>query len=169
MKATGIAVAGIVLLLAAIAAFAPATLVDRRLAVASSGKLRLADAAGTVWNGTGMLTDATGAWRVPVGWALSASAIARGTISVALLPVAGVTPSGTLDIGTDAATLRDVVIEIPATVVASALPARAAVALGGTLVLTAPSFAWNGERGSGVLNVRWRDARLVAGGTAADL
>ncbi len=88
---------------------------------------------------------------------------------MALQPDAGATPSGTLDIGIDAAALRDVVVEIPAAAVTSMLPARAAVAVGGTLVVTAPAFAWSGERGSGAMSVRWRDARLVAGGTVADL
>ena len=67
------------------------------------------------------------------------------------------------------ATLRDVVVELPATVLASALPGRAAIVLGGTVTLTAPAFEWNGERGNGTVNARWRDARLVAAGTIADL
>jgi general secretion pathway protein N len=169
MKAAGVAIVGFVLLLAAIAAFAPASLVDRRLSATTSGKLRLSDAAGTVWNGTGILTDAAGAWRVPVGWSVSVPALARGAFTITLLPTAGASPRGTIQIATDAATLRDVVVELPATLLASALPGRAPVVLGGNLALNTSAFEWNGERGSGALNVRWHDARLVAAGTTADL
>ena len=169
MKSAAVAIVGFALLLGAIAAFAPASLIDRRLAAVSSAKLRVADAAGTVWSGTGILTDATGSWRVPVGWSVSALALARGAFNVTLLPAAGATPRGTIDIATNAATLRDVVVELPATVLASALPSRAAIVLGGTVTLTAPAFAWNDERGNGALNAQWRDARLVVAGTNADL
>jgi len=169
MRPAAVAIVGFALLLAAIAAFAPASLIDRRLAAASSAKLRMADAAGTVWSGTGILTDATGSWRVPVGWSVSALALARGAFNVALLPAAGATPRGTIDITPNAAALRDVVVELPATALASALPGRAAIVLGGTVTLTAPAFAWDRDRGTGALNARWRDARLVAAGTNADL
>jgi hypothetical protein len=169
MKSALVAVVGCVLLLAAIAAFAPASLIDRRLAAVSGGTVRLSDAAGTVWNGTGILTDAGGSWRVPVGWSASVPALVRGAFRIALLPAAGAVPRGTIDIASGAAALRDVVVELPATVLTSALPGRAPIVLGGKLAFTSSAFEWNGERGSGTLNVRWRDARLVAAGTTADL
>ena len=169
MKPAVGALVGFVLLLVAIAAFAPASLIDRRLAATSSGNLRMSEAAGTVWNGTGILTDATGSWRVPVGWSVSVAALARETLGITLLPAGGATPRGKIDFATDTAALHDVVVEIPATVLASALPAKGAIVLGGNLAFTASSFDWNGERGSGALNVQWRDARLVAAGTTADI
>ena len=169
MKSAAGAIVGFVLLLVAIAAFAPASLIDRRLASTSSGKLRMSDAVGTVWNGSGILTDATGSWRVPVGWSVSAPALARETLRITLLPAAGEAPHGTIDFTTGAARLRDVMVELPATVLTSALPGRAAIALGGNLTVAAPAFEWNGERGNGALTVRWRDARLVAAGTTANL
>ncbi len=39
--------------------------------------------------------------------------------------------------------------------------------IGGTIA--AGAFAWDGPRGSGALDARWRDARLVAAGTVASL
>ena len=169
MKPAVGALVGFVLLLVAIAAFAPASLIDRRLAATSSGKLRMSEAAGTVWNGTGILTDATGSWRVPVGWSVSVPALAHETLGITLLPVGGASPRGRIDFATDAAALHDVVVELPATVLASALPTKGVIVLGGNLAFTASAFDWNGERGGGVLNVRWRDARLVAADTMADL
>ena len=169
MKSALVAIVGLVLLLAAIAAFAPASLIDRRLAAASSGTLRMSDARGTVWNGTGILTDGSGSWRLPVGWSVSAPALVRGVLNITLVPAAGTTPRGTIDIAAGAATLRDVVVELPAAVLTSALPGRAAIVPGGNLAFTAGAFEWNGERDSGALSMQWRDARLVAAGTAADL
>ena len=70
---------GLLLLVIAVAAFAPARLVDLQLAQASDGRLRLADAAGTVWRGDGIVTDARGALRLPV----SLAALAAGALSAA--------------------------------------------------------------------------------------
>lgn len=169
MKSAAGAIIGFVLLLAAIAAFAPASLIDRRLSSIFSGKLRMSDAVGTVWNGSGILTDATGSWRMPVGWSVSVPALAREALRITLLPIAGASPRGTIDFGTGATTLRDVVIELPANVLTGALPGRAALVVGGNLTIAAAAFDWNGERGNGAMNVRWRDARLVAAGTTTDL
>jgi hypothetical protein len=169
MKPAVGALVGFVVLLVAIAAFAPASLIDRRLAATSSGKLRMSEAAGTVWHGTGILTDATGSWRVPVGWTVAVPALVHETFSITLRSAGGTAPRGTIDFATSTAALHDVVVEIPATVLASALPAKGAIVLGGNLAFTASAFDWNGERGSGALNVQWRDARLVAAGTTADL
>jgi uncharacterized membrane protein len=157
------------LLLAAIAAFAPATLVDRRLAGASAGRLRVSDAAGTVWNGTGMLTDATGAWRVPVGWSVAAPALAVGNSTSSCCPPSARRRAARSTSPRTGGTVRDLAVELPATALASALPGRAPVVLGGTVTLTAPAFTWNGERGNGAISAQWRAARLIAGGTLADL
>ena len=55
MRAAALGIVGCALLVAAFAAFAPATLVDRRVAAATGGKLRVVDAEGTVWTGRGAL------------------------------------------------------------------------------------------------------------------
>ena len=85
-------------------------------------------------------------------------------------PAAGATtPRGTLDAATTGFSLHDATIEFPASALADALPGRAPVVLGGTVTLAAGAFAWDGQRGSGALDARWRDARLVAAGTVASL
>ncbi len=89
MKATVLGIVACALLVAAFAVFAPATLVDRRLAAVSGGKLRVLAAEGTVWRGRGALGDAAGTWRLPVAWTVDATALARGTLAVALAPPAG--------------------------------------------------------------------------------
>ena len=170
MRIVAIVITGIALLLTAVAALAPATLVDRRLAAATAGRLRIADAAGTVWNGRGLLTDATNTWRVPLAWTVSTGALIRGALQVAVTPAGGgETPHGTIDLTSDTASLREFVFDVPAATLAGALPPRSAVTLGGSVSLESPSFDWNGQNGAGTLNARWRGARLVAAGAVADL
>jgi general secretion pathway protein N len=170
MKPAAIGIIACALLVLAIAAFAPASLLDRRIATATGGKVRLVDASGTVWNGRGALASEAGTWRSPIAWTVAWTALAQGTLAVAFEPAAGTTaPRGTLDAATNGFSLHDVTIELPAGALADALPGRAPVALGGTVTLAAGAFAWDGQRGSGALNARWRDARLVAAGTGASL
>ena len=170
MKATAVAIIGVVVLLVAIVAFAPASLVDGRLASVTTGRLRVTDTSGTVWDGRGVLTDATGSWRMPVGWTIDRAALARGALAVALVPAdGGGGPRGTIDITRGATSVRDMTVDIPARALAGTLPARAAVTIDGTVAITAPAFDWNGDRGVGTLDARWRDARVSAGGVTADL
>ena len=69
MRAVAVLVA-LVLLAAALAALAPATLIDARVAARTRDRVRLAEASGTVWSGEGTLADAAGRWRLPVSWRL---------------------------------------------------------------------------------------------------
>jgi general secretion pathway protein N len=170
MKPAAIGILACALLLLAVAILAPASLLDRRIVAATGGKVRLVDATGTVWNGRGALADQSGTWRSPVAWTVAWTALAKGTLAVAFEPAAGATtPRGTLDATSTGFSLHDAAIEFPARALAGALPGRAPVALGGTVTLTAGAFAWDGPRGSGALDVRWRDARLVVAGTVASL
>lgn len=170
MKPAVIGVVACALLVLAIAAFAPAALLDRRIATATGGKVRLVDASGTVWNGRGALANEAGTWRSPIAWNVAWTALVKGALAVTFEPAAGATtPRGTLDAATTGIALRDVTIELPASALADALPGRAPVVLGGTVTIAAGAFAWDGPRGSGALDARWRDARLVAAGTVASL
>lgn len=170
MKATVLGIVACALLIAAFAVFAPATLVDRRLAAVSGGKLRVLAAEGTVWRGRGALGDAAGTWRLPVAWTVDATALARGTLAVALAPAEGATsPRGRIDATGDALALRDTVVDVPAGALASVLPARIPLALGGTITLTAADFAAAAGGFRGQIGARWRDARVVAAGIAVNL
>jgi general secretion pathway protein N len=84
MKAILVAAAAIALLAIAFAVTAPANLLDGRLSAASQGRLRIADASGTVWNGSGDLvllphgTRRAIAWHID-GWPLLAGEL-RGNV-----------------------------------------------------------------------------------------
>ena len=154
----------------ALAAFAPATLVDRRLAQATAGKLRLADAQGTVWRGRGIVTDNGGRFAVPVAWRTSRKALLEGKARVELQPIPGAaTPTGLAEVADGGVLLRSIALELPAQALTSALPASALPTLGGIVTVSAPSFAWSNSAASGALDARWRGARLVVGDAVVDL
>ncbi|MFO1324807.1 MAG: type II secretion system protein N [Burkholderiales bacterium] len=170
MRIVAILVVGFGLLLAALAAFAPATIVDRSLESRSEGRLRVADAAGTIWNGSGVLTDARNTWRVPLRWTIDARTLVSDTHVAALSPVDGAAaPTGTIGVGRDSVTLRNLAFDLPAQALAAALTPRGVVTLGGTVELRTNDFTWSDAGSAGSLALRWRDARLVAAGVVADL
>ena len=154
---------GLLLLVVAIVARAPARLVDRELAQATDGRLRLADAVGTMWRGYGVVTDARGALRLPVTWQLSPLALARG---IAALDVA---PQGEIVAAGDSVSLRNVRVDVPARAL-DALAARGiAAAFGGDLRLDAGAFRYDGRAGDGAVDLRWERARVAFNGAVVDL
>jgi hypothetical protein len=170
MKIAAVALIAFLLVLVAAAAFAPASLADRSLASESEGRLRIENATGTIWNGSGTLTNAGNTWRMPFGWRIPPGSLLASTRELVLTPPDGAaTPLGTIGIGSGSATLRNVSIELPAQALVDGATQRLPLALGGVVAVTASAFEWNGERGSGALNARWRDARMVVVGAVADL
>ena len=170
MRFFAVALVALVLILAAGASFAPASLADRSLATQTGGRLRIENAAGTIWNGTGTLTNAGNTWRVPFGWRIPPVSLLSSTHELVLTPPDGATaPAGTIGIGAHTATLHDVNVEAPAQALLDTAPQRSPVTLGGVVTLTTGAFEWNGDRGSGALHVQWRDARMAVIGTVADL
>ena len=61
---------------------APATLLDTRIAGATGGMVRLADTAGTLWNGRGSLVAKT--TRIPIAWRVDCWPLLRGMLRVRL-------------------------------------------------------------------------------------
>jgi len=152
------------LLVAALAAFAPASLGGAWVAAATDGALRLADTSGSVWRGAGTLTDAAGAWRVPLAWRLSPLAALRGVADVELVP------GGHVTMDARSVALADVHAKLPARAFAAAVPATVAVTIGGELALDTPAFRYDGRSGDGTLTLRWDGARVVAlAGALVDL
>jgi len=160
----------LVALAAAVVAFLPATLVDGRLAAVTAGKLRVADASGTVWNGRGALTDAAGAWRMPFTWRVSPLDVLRGQREVTLLPPAGASaPRGVIGQRGDGVEVRDLALEFPARALTAFFPTGIVPALGGMVSVTSPTMTFAGSQPAGTLDARWTGARIVAGDAIADL
>src|SRR5689334_4517648 len=80
----------------ALVAFAPATWLDRRVAAATTGRVRLNAAEGTVWRGRGVIVDSHGAWRIPLEWRIAPTALLRGDLDVEFEPAASDAPRGRL-------------------------------------------------------------------------
>jgi uncharacterized protein YdeI (BOF family) len=154
----------------ALAAFAPATLMDRGIAAATEGRLRISDADGTLWHGRGDVADARGAWRIPVGWAVAPTALLRGAMGVEFEPLAdGGGPRGNVTLQERAIELRDVSLTIPAVAAARTLTDASPVELAGNIVVAAPAFRYVMSGGDGALDVRWERARLAWNDAMLDL
>lgn len=170
MKIAALVLLVILVVIATAVAFLPASLVDGRIAAATQGKVRLADATGTVWEGRGVLVDSAGTWRIPLGWSISKADVLRGTHAVVLHPVDGASsPAGNVEVLDNGVRIRDLRVEMPAQAVFSSLPMRPLPAFGGTVAVSAADFAWNDKAKAGALEAHWRGARVASGDNVADL
>ena len=151
--------AGAVLLFGALVITAPATLLDARLAALSDGHLRLADAAGTIWNGSGEVVLLPAAAPVPLRWQLEAWPLLRGEVRGAIGTQTELAPGATLVYGRDRFELSTLDLVLP---VESILPfaTRAKIALGGTLTVHVNHLAWVAGTLNGQLTLQWHDASL---------
>ena len=163
MKLIAVLVAFAVLVLAAAAAFAPATLLDMRLDAATQGQLRLANAEGSAWNGRGRVTNAQRTWSVPIAWKVAPLEIARGGMAFALQdPGQGGDSRGKFAWRDGTLTAEGVAFTVPASAIIGAPAAGNAVAFAGTIAFDAAHFSWSGNGGDGAATVRWSDARIAS-------
>jgi hypothetical protein len=146
---------------AAVAAFAPAAVVDERIARHSNGGLRIADARGTVWHGSGTLTPQDGSWRLPVAWQLRPWPLLRQTLDITL---AG-TPEarflqGRFEATPEALMIRDLQATIPAQVL-GARTAGQRLAIGGDIDVRADALKLARTDSAGSVAAVWKSARLA--------
>jgi hypothetical protein len=154
-------------LAAAVIGFAPASLVDERIAAASQGTLRAADLTGTLWRGRGTLTAPDGHWRVPLEWELQALPLLRGTLSLAfggegdaLQPV-----SGRAQIGKERVIIDGLVMRVPAMIVAS-VSRPAVFQAAGDIEMRIDSLEITPQGFNGTVAAQWKNARVAAPGRA---
>jgi len=145
----------------ALIATAPATLLDARLHDASGGRLRLAEARGTLWSGSGQLEVRDERGRAglakPLAWRFLPADLARARIGyqVALDPAARPFP---VAIFWSRIELSDADIELPAAALAHALPRLAALGLSGNLSVHVPRLSIGSGATRGSATVQWRGA-----------
>ena len=162
MQVIAVLVAFPLLVVAAAAAFAPATLLDSRLDAATLGQLRLTNAEGSVWNGKGRVTNAQRTWSLPIAWKVAPLEFARGGIAVALRDTGHGGASRGNFVWRDGTLIAEgVALSVPSSAVSGAMAADNIVVLGGTLLLDASHFGWSGSGGDGAAMVRWSDARMA--------
>jgi general secretion pathway protein N len=128
----------------ALAALAPATLIDARLERESGGRLRLAEAGGSVWSGAGWIEmrDADGrasvakhlAWRVLAESLWRGCLVAEGELDRDGKPFRLVLSLSRLEIA-------DADIHLPAAALALGLPRLATLRLTGDVLLSIPQLS----------------------------
>jgi hypothetical protein len=162
MKILAVLVAFTALLLAAVAAFAPAALLDARVNAETQGRLRVADTAGTVWDGRGVLTNEQRTWSFPARWKIDPVAILRGNASLKLQAAeGGDLPRGVVAWQDATLTLDGIALTLPATALDETPTAGNAIAFGGDVTFDSPHLRWDGKEGDGAATARWSGARLA--------
>ena len=130
--------------------------------------MRLADTAGTVWKGRGLVTNKQQTLSLPVSWEVDPLALARGDLAIRLsAPSGGHLPRGTFARRNAALTLEGVAFALPAAALNGTMAPADTIAVGGTIAFDAPHLNWNGQRGDGMATARWSGARVA--GNAATL
>lgn len=145
----------------ALVALAPATLVDARLQAAGEGRLRLAEARGSLWSGAGWIEvrDAQGkagvarrlAWRVLPASLLRARLVAQVTLEQAARPFP-------VSLSLARVEIADAALQLPAAALGLGVPALAPLRLKGEVLVNIAQLSL--ERGSvrGEATLRWRGA-----------
>jgi hypothetical protein len=154
--------------LAALAAFAPASLLDAQVQDASGGTMRLTAASGTIWRGTGRVAAASGGWSVPVGWTLAPLPLLRGEFDFSLAAPDGMdVPRGRVRVRGDAVRCEQVAFAFPADALRGLFARVPGLKLGGEIAAQADDFAFSGAGGEGRLIAQWRNANVRALGIDA--
>jgi len=164
-----LALCALILLVAAFALTAPASLVDARVRDATNGHVRLVDTGGTVWRGRGVVVESGGRWRVPLAWRVDALALLRGAVVLTLVPGESVDVRGTVVAENDTLQLAGVHLELPAAAIESAWTRPPVPRLDGVLTLDAPAFRVSGPRTDGTFDLTWSRAGLSIAGFGASL
>ena len=146
---------------AALIALAPATLIDARLERASDGRLRLAEAQGSLWSGAGWIEirDADGragvakrlAWRVLPGSLLRGRLVAEVELDQAAKPFPVTISLSRIDIA-------DAGIHLPAAALGLGMPRVAPFRLTGEVLVTISHLSLGRGRMDGDATLQWRSA-----------
>ena len=146
--------------LATLIAFAPATLIDARLASASDGRLRLAGADGTIWSGAGWIEvrDAHGRAGVArrIAWRVLPETLLRARL-VAEIELDQAKPFR-LAISLSRVEIADAGINLPAAALGLGMPKLAPLRLTGEVRVSIPHLSLERGRMDGDATLQWRAA-----------
>jgi len=150
------------LLTAAVAVEAPATLADRQLDTLTHGRLRVADASGTIWNGSGALTLLPYAARVPVAWHIDALPLLRSRLNGTLGADTTEAAQARFDLSAEDFAVQRFAMALPAEALLRAGGAPAVItAAGGMVDVKVDAFAMRRGIFEGGFIARWQDASLT--------
>ncbi len=160
MRSTRAVALGAALLLGALVILAPATLLDARIAALSGGRVRIANAAGTIWNGSGELSLLPAGPREPLAWRLDAWPLIRGEVRLAIdRGIAGATPA-TLSYSRDHFELRGFDLALPVESLLQLASLARMAGVGGTVRLHVDHLAQLADALDAQLTLQWADASV---------
>lgn len=164
MKSWHLFAIGLVVYGLGVIATAPATLIDAELQHISHGKLRLVEAQGTLWSGSGQIEirDSGGragvaksfAWRIFPGSLLRGHLVFEIKLEQADKPIP-------VTISLSGVELADADISLPATALGLGVPKLAPLGLTGDIALHVASLSIEGKQIRGNITLQWRGAGSV--------
>jgi general secretion pathway protein N len=168
MRRAVLFVAGVALFLLALVVTAPASLVDGRLDTLSAGRLRMANASGTIWNGAGEVLVLPGTAGIPMSWHIDALPLLWGELRGTLASTDDAAPASSFSLSARELSLRNVALALPAGALLRAAGAPAVLATaGGNVSLRIGELTKRGDRLAGQAGLRWDQATLQAASIGA--
>jgi general secretion pathway protein N len=153
--------AGLAVYVLALLVSAPATLIDARLAQASSGGLRLAEASGTLWSGSGQIeildSNRSSGIAKSIAWRMRPAYVLRGELryDVTLDRAPRHFP---VTISLSRIEVADADITLPAAALGLAIPKLAALGLTGDMLLHIARLSIGHSAIQGNATLQWHDA-----------
>jgi len=164
MKRRYLVAIGLLVYLVAVIAATPATLIDGSLRRASDGRIRLAEARGTLWSGAGQIEvrDAGGRTGIAknLAWRLLPESVLRGR----LICEVEVDQSGRrfpVTMSMSRIEISNAEINLPAAVLGLGVPKLAPLGLTGEVQLRVTSMSIESKEMQGNATLQWRDAGSV--------
>ena len=161
IKVLAAGLAGFLAYCACLLALAPATLLDSAMARSSAGRVRLADAHGTLWSGTGQLEvrDASGAKGLgsPLSWRFDPQQLLRGQAGFQVR-FADAVKGFPLRFSLTGFEVADAEFSLLASVLGLALPNVALIGPSGELAIRVARLSVAGTSTTGEAVVNWRAA-----------
>jgi general secretion pathway protein N len=150
---------GVVLLAAALIVAAPASLLDVRVASISGDRVRIANASGTIWRGSGDLVASGSGMREHIAWRLEPWALLRGEARGTIMT--DVDRGGSFVVGRDRIELEglDWAMPMEALLRAAGAPSLIAAA-GGDFAVHVDRFIRDDDALDVALAVQWHNASL---------
>ena len=145
----------------ALIATAPATFADAGLQRASQGRLRLAEAQGTLWSGSGQIEirDTSGRTGVAksLAWRLAPESLLRGHV-VAEVELDQAAKPFPVTLSLSRLEITDAAISLPATVLGLGMPKLAPLGLTGDVLIHVASLSIARDAMEGNATLQWRAA-----------
>jgi len=152
---------GLAVYAAALVALAPASLVDGRLERASGGRLRLVEAQGSLWAGSGWIEvrEAGGGAGIAkrLAWRLLPESVLRGRLVVGI-QLDGSDKAFPVAVSLSRIEIADAGVDLPAAALGLGMPKLAPFRLTGEVRVDIPRMSLERGRADGDATLRWRAA-----------